>query len=146
MKLYSGVDESSKATNQARSVQEQVDKLRESGPASLRQSIEALDKKISELLEGAKGDGGESETALSSLNNDVIALYKEVEKSDNEPTTAQVTAAALAGEKLSESLKEWNEIKNEPLAKLNQELKTAGAPEIRLDLPPREPEHSQNEE
>jgi photosystem II stability/assembly factor-like uncharacterized protein len=142
MKLYSALDESSKAVNQARSVHEQLADLEKSEPASVKQAASVLDKKVSELLDVGK----DAETTLSSVNGDVIALYKEVEKSDAEPTAAQESSTVLLTERAKEHLHEWNEVKNSGLAQLNQQLRSAGAHEIRLDLPPREPEHSANEE
>jgi len=144
MKLYSALDESSKAVNQGRSVHEQLEDLSKSGSAPLKDAAGALDKKVTKLLDGEKDS--QSEIALSSVNGDVIALYKEVEKSDAEPTAAQATGTALLDTKLSQKLKEWGDLKNDELARLNQQLRAAGTTEIRLDLPPREPEHSQNEE
>ena len=142
MKLYFALDESSKAVNQARSVHEQLGDLEKSASASLKPAAAALDKKVSELLDGGK----DAETALSSVNGDVIALYKEVEKADAEPTIAQESSAVLLTQRLKEQLQVWKEVKNSDVAHLQQQLRSTGAQEIRLDLPPREPEHSQNEE
>ena len=148
MKLYSAVTESSQAANQARSVHEQLQDLAKSAPPSLKEQVEALDKQVSNLLEDAKDDDASSESkpALSSANTDVIALYKEVEKSDAEPTTAQMDSFAALHNKLSEDLNRWEQLKKDQLSKLNGQLRSAGTQEIRLDLPPREPEHSMNEE
>ena len=144
MKLYSALDESSKAVNQARSVQEQLEELAKSGPASMKQEVADLGKRVSELLEGGKS--AESETSLSGVNGDVIALYKEVEKSDGEPTAAQESSTVLLTAKVKDKLRDWNEVKKAGLARFNEKTRSTGGEEIRLDLPPREPEHSANEE
>lgn len=151
MKLYSAVSDCSQATTQARSVHEQLEDLSGSGPGQLRELAKSLDAKVSELLDRPKeakepSGGVEQKPALSTVNSDVIALYKEVEKADAGPTVAQTEAFAAVNRRLAEVLKRWDELKTSDIAKLNQQLRSSGAGEIRLDLPPREPEHSQNEE
>lgn len=148
MNLSNAVTGASKATNQARSVQEQLKTLAGAASGNLKSSLTALQKRVSELLSGDDDarPGAESETALSSVNDDVIALYKEVEKSDNEPTSSQTSAGALLQKKLADTLREWKEIKIQNIERLNEQLKSAGFAEIRLDEPPREAEHAQNEE
>jgi hypothetical protein len=146
LKLYAAVGDSSQAVNQARSVHEQLEDLAGSAPPTLKEALEALNGKISELLDGRKSSSEETETALSSANSDVIALYKEVEKADAAPTVAQQQAFTAVSGKLASALREWEELKRDQIANINQQLHSAGKPEIRLDLPPREPEHAQNEE
>jgi len=146
LKLASAVTESSLAVNQAISVREQLQDLAGTAPASLKGPIKTLSENISELLDGSKESSPESKPGLSSVNADAIALYKEVEKADSEPTTAQVDAFRSLDGKLGKSLKAWEEFKSSRLRKLNLQLHSAGLAEIRLDLPPREPEHAQNEE
>jgi hypothetical protein len=148
MSLYQAVNDSSQAARQAQSIHEQLEDLARSAAAPLKDSLESLNSKITELLEGPKKSEAseESETALSSVNSDVIALYKEVEKSDAAPTVAQTDAFNAVNAKLSGSMQEWDEMKREQLPKINEQLRSAGKPELRLDLPPREPEHAQNEE
>jgi photosystem II stability/assembly factor-like uncharacterized protein len=146
MKLASAVTGSSQAANQVISVREQLQGLVSTAPAPLKEPIKTLSESISEFLEGSKEASIEAKPGLSGVNADVIALYKEVEKADSEPTTAQVDAFNSINSKLTENLKAWEELKNNQLRKLNQQLHSAGLVEIRLDLPPREPEHAQNEE
>jgi photosystem II stability/assembly factor-like uncharacterized protein len=147
LKIYSAVNDSSQAVAQAESVHEQLQVLAGSAGEPLKGAIEDLEKHISDLLNGSKPSSGadESETAFSSANHDMISLYNEVEKADNEPTAAQIAASAVVEDKLSQHLKAWQELKRK-LAKLNQQLHAAGSGEIRWDLPPREPEHMQDEE
>jgi phage shock protein A len=145
-KLAAAVTESSQAVNQAISVREQLQDLAGTAPASLKEPIKTLSENISELLDGSKESSAESKPGLSGVNADVIALYKEVEKADSEPTTAQVDAFRSLHGKLAESVKAWEELKTNQVRKLNQQLRSAGLAEVRLDLPPREPEHAQNEE
>ena len=116
--------------------------------AALREAVRGADTRVSELLDGPKepSSRGERGVALSSLSDDLLSFYKEVEKSDGAPTTSQTTAANLLNDKLIQSVKAWDEFKTNELTKLNEKLRSVGLAEIRLDLPPREPEHAHNEE
>ena len=148
MKLSAAITESSQAVNQARSVQEQLEGLIHSAEPSLQESIKSLASRVSEVLDGAK-DGSASaapSVALSTANGDAISLYKEVEKSDGPATAPQVEATDLLARKLSVSLGSWEELKKKQIADLNRQLRSAGAGEIRVDLPPRQPDHAHNEE
>jgi hypothetical protein len=51
-KLVSVINESSEAVTQSRSVREQISKLRDKAPGSLKDSLDLLDRKVAELLEG----------------------------------------------------------------------------------------------
>jgi hypothetical protein len=148
IKISSAITQSSQAVNQARSVHEQLQDIAKSAPAGLREAVKGADTRDSELLDGPKEPSSSAETgvALSSLSDDLLSFYKEVEKSDGAPTTSQTTAANLLNDKLAQSVKAWDGFKTNELTKLNEKLHSAGLAEIRLDLPPREPEHAHNEE
>src|SRR5262249_39833130 len=92
MQLADAITESSKAVMQARSAQEQLERLED--PASpMKEALESGNGKISELLDGTKEAGAQKdEPVLKNTNNALIALYKEVEKADAEPTGAQLDA------------------------------------------------------
>ena len=134
--------------NQARSVHEQLQAMAKASPASLQDSVKRTETRDSELLDGPKEPSSSRETgvALSGLSDDLLSFYKEVEKSDAAPTTSQTTAANLLNDKLAQSVKACDEFKANELTRLNEKLRSAGLAEIRLDLPPREPEHAHNEE
>jgi len=102
-----------------------------------------LGAKLAALLDG---DDEAAQPTLKAVNNDTIDLYKEVEKADAAPTAAQMNADRHIESKLSTVLKEWNSLKTKDIPALNLQLPSAGMPEIRLDLPPREEETGENEE
>ena len=148
MQLASALSRGSEAVSQARSVHEQLGKLDESAKGSLKDSVEALNEKISAIL-GGPADSATSDSQRSRLapaNSTVIALYKEVENADSPPTTAQVEAFANAENELVAAIKRWDEIKASELPVLNQQLRAAGLPELRLDLPPQQQAGGEDEE
>ncbi len=83
---------------------------------------------------------------LPAANLNVIALYGEIGKADAAPTVAQVDAANKTQSELSSMLAAWNQLKEHDLPSVNQQLKGAGLPELRLDLPPQQQEGGEDEE
>jgi photosystem II stability/assembly factor-like uncharacterized protein len=143
--LAEAITESSQAVMQARSAQEQLEDLAASKPA-MKEAVESLREKISELLDGAKNAASETDAhPLKNLNRTVIALYKEVEKADSEPAVAQVGASSEMTAKLSPLLKHWEGLKGD-LKRLNIRLSAGDLPRIDLDRPPEHQEAGENEE
>jgi photosystem II stability/assembly factor-like uncharacterized protein len=148
MQLASAVTQSSEAVLQARSVREQLQKLAGSSNESLRGSIKSLDEQISGLVDVPKDSSVSASPApnLTGANKNLLALYKEVERADAEPTVAQLEAFSKTSGELAAALKPWNELKNTQLVALNRQLSASGMPEVRLDLRSQQPESGSNEE
>ncbi len=151
----------SRAVGEARSVQEQLTelltkiktktKLADSAPAALSSAAESLNAKISTLLDGPKDKLDESNKSderpsLSDTNSTVIALYKEIEKADAEPTPAQEKASAVTRATLAKELDAWSQLKSGDIPSFNEQLRSAGQSEIDLKKAPEQQEHGENEE
>src|SRR5262249_9266968 len=110
-------------------------------------AADGLLKKVTGALDGS-GDSAAPEPtpALANVYNDLLELYKNVEKADATPNVAQVDAMGKLGTQVAGALKSWEEIRNREIPLVNQQLSANGLPELRLDLPPREEEHGDNEE
>ncbi len=148
MQLASAVTRSSEAVLQARSVREQLKKTAGNSSDALNGSIKRLDDEISAVLDGPKDSAGSASPApaLGRANSNLIALHKQVENADVEPTSAQSEAFTKTAGELATTLKRWQELKNTDLAALNGQLKASGLPEVRLDLRTEAPESGANEE
>jgi len=148
MQLATAITQSFQAVSQARSVHEQLGKLAESTKGSLKDSVQALDSKLSAVLEGPKDPlpSAPTEPALADSNSTMIALYKEVEKADAAPTGAQADAFAKTANDLTTAMKRWENVKTNELPALNHQLQTHGLPELRLDLPPQQQAGGENQE
>jgi hypothetical protein len=137
---------------QARSIHEQVGRIAEAAKGSLQDSVKSLDEKVSAVLNGPKDSSGsassssESEPALGATNTTLIALYKEVEKADAAPTFAAVEAFTKTEGDLATTLKRWERLKATDIPALNRQLRMAGLPELRLDLPPQQEAGGEDEE
>jgi photosystem II stability/assembly factor-like uncharacterized protein len=145
-KLVSLVNESSEAVTQARTVHEQISKLRDRAPGSLKDSLESLDRRISELLNADNDAGSTKVSVLPTTNANVTALYAEIGKADTSPTVAQVDAINKNEATFGTMLTRWNQLKSHDIPALNHELKGAGLTELRLDLPPQQQEGGEDEE
>jgi hypothetical protein len=144
--LVSAITRSSQAVTQARSAQGQLQELADAR-GELSERAQSLKAKVSGLLEGPKdGPGAKDQPTLKDNNSNVIALYKEVEKADAEPTAAAINAADKIHSELEPLLKRWEELKNGDLQKLNVKLSAADLPRIDFDRPPEHEEAGENEE
>lgn len=148
MKLASAISQSSEAVTQARTTHEQIAKLLDKASGPLKDSLESLDHQISELLDGDKdaAAGAAKAPTLPDTNANLIALYGEIGKGDAAPTSAQVDAADKNEAALSSMLTTWNQLETHDIPGLNQRLKGAGLPELRLDLAPQQQEGGEDEE
>jgi len=147
MRLAAAITQSSTAVMQARSVQEQLKELSESANGRTKSTAENLKNKVSDLLDGPKdSDATKSEPALKNNAGNMIAIYKEVGKTDVEPTNAQSDAFTRTNTDLANLQKRWEEMKNGDLRQLNLKLGTADLPRVDLGRPPEHEEAGENEE
>lgn len=135
MRLASELTASTEAVIQAHSLLDQLHKIATQPSGALADSIKALDQKARTILGTSMPaiGGGAFEPTLIRENRAVGTLYGSVGQSDAAPTEAQVNAAADADRNLSTVMKRWEGIKKSDLPTLNQQLKNANLPEIRLD-------------
>ncbi|PYV49594.1 MAG: glycoside hydrolase [Acidobacteria bacterium] len=146
--VVSGIGKSSEAVTQARSIREQIAKLLNTATDPLKGQLRALDAKLAGLLEGGKEPGatGSKMPSLGDINGNLVELYKQVEHADAAPTQAQVEASTKSEAELGAMLTHWNQLKSSDIPSLNQQLKSAGLPPLRFDLPPQQQEGGQDEE
>jgi hypothetical protein len=145
-KLAAVLSESSESVTQARTVHEQISKLVSTAPGSLKDSLESLDRRISQLLDGSEETGGDKVSTLPVTNTNLITLYTEIGQADGAPTVAQVDAVNKNEAAFDTLQARWNQLKSHDISELNHELKAAGLSELRLDLPPQQQEGGEDEE
>ena len=124
---------STEAIRQTRAVQEQIEKLLRQTSGSTHDSLEALGKKIEAV-------------PLNQVNRQVSALYGDVDSADAAPTAAQTAAMAVLRSNFSNAEQRWHALRATEIAALNEELKRAKLPEIRVDekLAPSEDDDDQD--
>jgi hypothetical protein len=138
MRLASLLTSNSELIIQARSIREQLNKLSEKTTGPAKEAVQALEKKLTTLIQGSKQPSpGSGEITLNRVNDAAMTLYGDVDKADATPTAAQVDATKDAEQDAANVTKRWDAIKTSDLTALNNFLRGAALPEIRMDLNPR---------
>ena len=129
------VDQTSKALEQAGSIQAPLKKLTEQTSGQILESVQAFQKKLNALLGTPVGFGAPStgEVTMSRVNSQAATLYGQVWQADAEPTVAQSDASAATAREVSDALKRWESLKTVDLAEVNHVLKQGNLPEIKID-------------
>ena len=135
-RLASMMSESSEAVVQARSAQEQLQKLAGQASGALADSITALDKKIGGLV-GAGGGGffaaPSPKPTLGRSSAEVATLYAAVDRGDFAPTVSQSAAIEKAAQSFAPLRTQWKAIQATDIPALNKQLKAANLSEIHLE-------------
>jgi len=135
---------SSEAVAHARSIREQIEKLSKTATGSTKEAIEALDKKLGALLEGAPPPEAQkppapaaapvlavpAESTLSQVATNIAALYAEIDRADVAPTPAQDQALITVEKDFTATMKRWDELRTSKIPSFNRQLKSAGLPEL----------------
>jgi len=142
--LADRVTRSSEAVSHARSVHEQLEKLSDRANESTKAAIEALDKKLSALLEAALEPVTQkppapaaapvppvpAESTLAQVAGNIAALYAEIDRVDVAPTPAQDQALVTIERDFAAAMKRWDALRSSDIPSLNRQLKSAGLPEL----------------
>jgi photosystem II stability/assembly factor-like uncharacterized protein len=134
-RLASELTASTEAITQARSVLDQLHKIRTQPSGGLAEAIKALDQKVGTILRGPTPapTSAAPEPTLTRTGAALDTLYGSVGQADAAPTSAQANAAADAERDLAALMKQWEEIRKSDLPSLNRQLKNAKLPEIGLE-------------
>ena len=144
-RLASVLSSSSGAVIQAKSIREQVDKLKPSGAAA--DAVEAFKKKLKMLTQGGDQKPGEApQLTLNRVNGEASTLYADVYRADATPTVAETEAAKAAEQDAATVMKQWDAFKSSDLPTLNNSLRGAGLPEVRADAKPEGDSGGEDEE
>ena len=129
------------AIREARTAQEQIDKLAHDATGPLAEHLAALGKKIKAAL-GSGGAFGPApaEPGLMSVNGQASGLYGEIDSADAAPTAAQSAALAKSAREYPAVIDRWNKIKAADIPAINGELKAANLTEIQISSKPAQEE------
>nr|MDP9263663.1 hypothetical protein [Acidobacteriota bacterium] len=110
--------------------------------------LQDLDARLALLLDGPKDAPADKpkEPTLSGVNGDVSTLYELAGMADAPPTAALTTAAGKAEGDLAPLMKRWEAIKTSDIPALNQRLRDANLPELKLEAERDAEESAANEE
>jgi photosystem II stability/assembly factor-like uncharacterized protein len=134
-RLAAGLDASTGALQEARSVRAQLKGLKANAGAA--ESIKSLDGQISALVESAESSAGAAR-GLERLNGDLSTLYAQVTGVDAAPSAVQAAETDRALTEWSALESRWQTLHGE-IAALSRDLVKAKLPPLRLDVaPPRD--------
>jgi photosystem II stability/assembly factor-like uncharacterized protein len=136
-RLATMMTSATRALTQARSAHEQLQKLAGQATGSTASTISAFDGTVATVLGGGGGarpaTSSPAQPTLTSLSGEIGALYGELDRADAAPTSAQSAATAETEKNFSTVMKLWTPLFKTGVSTLNQQLRAANLPEIRLD-------------
>jgi photosystem II stability/assembly factor-like uncharacterized protein len=144
--LAARVSEATQAAGSARAVHEQLAELAGKAKGSLARDLEALDRRVKAVLEGAEAESATpASPGLESLGGRAGSLYDDVGQADVAPTAAQSEAAAQVDRDLGAALERWQALAAE-LPPLNRKLQSRGLAPVDPEARPMGTAPRRNEE
>ncbi len=133
---------------QAGSIREPLQKLSEQATGAAKDSVQAFQNKLAAVLGAPSGFFAppSAEVTLARVNGQVTVLYGQVWQADAEPTAAQSEAVTAIEHDASDVMKRWDALKTADLSALNQVLRDANLPEVKIESDPHKDEASMDEE
>jgi photosystem II stability/assembly factor-like uncharacterized protein len=139
LQLASMMDRSFDAAGEARSVREQLQKLSKQTSGSVKDAVDALEKKVGAV---AGGPGGgffgpvSPELTLGRVGGEVGGLYGNVDRADATPTATETAAMASTEKDFADVMKRWDAIKAADIPALNKQLSAAGIELLKVEAKP----------
>jgi hypothetical protein len=150
--LYTQLLTLSPAAEEAGALRKQLKDLQPKATGEALVAIKALDQKLQALAGGATrrpGAGMEPPT-LGALKTKFLTLFGVFQEADVAPSTQAAAGVADLQKQLPPLMQRWSAVKSQDLPALNQQLKDANLPELKLEsvltLPARATVSSQDEE
>ncbi|MGC2694978.1 MAG: glycoside hydrolase, partial [Candidatus Angelobacter sp.] len=133
--LYTQLLTLSPAAEQATALRKQLKDLQPKTTGETLTAIKALDQKLQALAGGAtrKPGAGTEPPTLSGLKTKFLTLFGVFQEADVTPSTQAVAAVADLQKQLPPLMERWNAIKSQDIPALNQQLKSANLPELKLE-------------
>ncbi len=139
--LYDDAVATSAALEQLRALRSQLRTLKErAGQGGVADAIIALDQKAEALAgreAGRFGGAGGGADSLGSVRGALMSLMGILQGADVAPTTQAVAAVAERRQALAALIGRWNELKTKDIPAVNDLLRKANLPELKLESPAR---------
>jgi hypothetical protein len=133
--LYTQLLTLSPAAEQAAELRKQLKDLQSKATGESLATIKALDQKLQALAGGATrrpGAGTEPPT-LGNLKTKYLTLFGVFQEADVAPSTQAAAAVAELQKQLPPLMDRWTTLKAQDIPALNQQLKGANLPELKLE-------------
>lgn len=135
--LYDHALKLSFAINQATALRAQLKDRREhAGTGPSAEAIDAFSKKLEAVAGeggGRRGRGAPQTESLASVRGSLLTLMGILQEADVAPTSQAVTTIAETEKKVPTALQTWQNFLQQEVPALNQQLKTANLPEVKIE-------------
>jgi photosystem II stability/assembly factor-like uncharacterized protein len=124
------------AVEQAAALRKQLKELQPRASGQTVEAIRALDQKIQALSGGTprrRRGAGSEELTLGDLRGRFLTLFGMLQEADVTPSTQAVTAVKQVLGQLPPLMQRWEAIRTQDVVRLNQQLKNANLPELKLE-------------
>lgn len=136
-KLYNHLLSVMPATNQLDDVRRQLKDLQKQAQGDVLTAVNGLDQKLQALGGGAQGrrpGPGSEPVSLSGMRVRLLTLMGVFQEADVAPTTQATSAAGELEPQVAPLLQRWEAIKAQDIPALNNQLKSANLPQIKLEM------------
>jgi hypothetical protein len=133
--LYTQLLTLSPAAEEAGALQKQLKELQPKATGEVLAAIKAFDQKLQALAGGATrrpGAGTEPPT-LGGLKTKFLTLFGVFQEADVSPSTQAAAAVADLQKQLPPLMDRWKAMQAQDIPALNQQLKSANLPELKLE-------------
>jgi hypothetical protein len=133
--LYSRLLTLSPAAEQAAAVRKQLKELQKSVQGDVLAAVKALDEKLQPLAGGGgrRPGAGTEPPSLGGMKTRYLALLNVFQEADVMPSFQAVAAVPGLEKDVIPLMERWNDIKTKDIPALNQQLKSANLPELKLE-------------
>lgn len=131
--LYDDAVKISAAMDEANGIRAQLKDRHDHAQGATAETLDAFSKKLEALAGGAggrRGRGGAQTDSLGSVRGALLGLMGIVSDADVTPASQVIATAAETEKKVPTTLQSWQQFKQQDLAALNQQLRSAGVAEI----------------
>src|SRR6202140_1896428 len=121
---------------QAGNLRKQLKELQKRAQGDALAAVNALDKKLEDVAGGGvprRPGAGNQPPTLGLLRARYLALLGVLQEADVAPTTQAASAVGELEKQLSPLMQSWQQIKSHEVPALNQQLKNANLPELKME-------------
>jgi hypothetical protein len=134
--LYNQLLTLAPAVDQAGDLRKHLKDLQKQAQGDVLTAVKALDQKLDEVAGGGaprRPGAGNQPPTLGLMRARYLALLGVLQEADVAPTSQAASAVDELGKQLAPLLQTWQQIKSHELPALNQQLKSANLPELKLE-------------
>ena len=135
-KLYNQLLTLAPAVDQAGDLRKNLKELQKQAQGDVLVAVKALDQKLEEVAGGGaprRPGAGNQPPTLGLMRARYLGLLGVLQEADVAPTTQAAAAVTELDQQLAPLLGSWQQIKAHDLPTLNQQLKSANLPELKLE-------------